>query len=139
MRISGPLYSMTAHGWLGSWVYRRHKIVLTPYPFGLFPRYLMSANYYSPLGWTYQMRRTWHGIVWVAERPPIGHNPRTPYQQFYRNVFGSGVKKWQSFPKEIKDIYKRLRYPVKASGYNRWLHYWMEDKRNQDPTKSCLE
>jgi len=138
MKISAPVYSLRAHGWFGGDMYHRLGVVFWPYPIGVFNRYLIQSIYYSPRGWIYQRRRTWHGPVWAAQKPSIPYNRRTPYQQFYRHVFASGITRWQGFSNLTKDVYRKLKFPKQASGFNRWLHYWLDDRRNKDFQKSSL-
>ena len=84
--------------------------------------------YYSPTGWCYQRRRTWHGCISIAERPPIGPNPQTEDQQANRMKIKYGVIAWQGMNPATKDYYNRLSFPRRASGYNRFLHYYLLGK-----------
>ena len=154
VRIDGPLLSLTARGWLGRTNYHNWGFVYNPYPIGLLnrrtiyclrgnppiwqtyhitafgprPYPLFIAQYYSNLGWCYQMRRTWHGIGWAAIRPPIGPNPRTQFQQQGRVYFGYGMGFWQSMPYFVRGFYNYLKNPRWMSGMNRFLHYYLFKK-----------
>lgn len=140
VKVGGPLLSLTAHGWLGRYTYARRGVVPTPYPIALlgflrFP-YRMPAwslrpyasfisQYYSRLGWIYQRRRTWHGIVWSAMKPPISAQPNTALQNAYKTRFGDAVRVWQGMSQATKDIYHHWTYPARASGYNRFLRWYL--------------
>lgn len=126
IKISWPVYSIRAHGWLGRYQYARFGLVGLPYPIGRFPRYLIQSMYYSPKGWCYQIRRTWHGIVNAAMRPPISAQPNTVIQYAYKQVFADAVHAWQSLTPEQKRVYHYYRYPVHASGYNRFLRWYLK-------------
>lgn len=128
VKVSWPCYSLSAHGWLGRDIYHRLGMVPNPYPVGALNPYLNHSVYYNVGGWCYQRRRTWHGIIYAAIRPPIPSNPQTASQQNWRAKFASGVALWQGMDEDTKDYYKKLRYPEKASGYNRFLHYYLLDK-----------
>jgi hypothetical protein len=143
VRLIGPLCHFEAHGWLGRYQYATKGLVRNAYPISFLPfisqPYRMPAfpfrpyppfifRYYSPKGWCYQLRRTWHGIIWSAIAPPISAQPKTPAQEANKTKFGDGVRIWQSMNQETKDYYVRLRFPVHASGYNRFLHYYMLGK-----------
>ena len=161
VKVTAPLLSLRAHGWLGQFVYRRLGLVSTSYPIGFFNfRYGLIAQagfwadkriawaatnwtwdgfrvnvlrsflsfYYSPQGWCYQSRRTWHGIISSAIHPPISVNPKNPYQLVCQNRFYAAVKAWQSLTEAQKDIYRAWTYPVHASGYNRFLSWFMNSR-----------
>lgn len=128
VKVSWPCYSLSAHGWLGKVSYHRRGFVTNAYPVGALNPYLVSAPYYSPVGWCYQRRRTWHGVIWSAIKPPVPSNPQTEEQQAWRAKFASGVALWQGMDEETKDYYNKLNYPEHASGYNRFLHYYLLDK-----------
>ena len=128
VRVVGPCYSLTAQGWLGRVTYGRLGMVVNPYPIAIVNPYLMSAAWYSRQGWVYQRRRTWHGIIWSAIRPPISAQPKTAAQQANKYKFGSAVHVWQGMNEETKDYYHHLRYPPHPSGYNRFIRMYMLDK-----------
>ncbi len=132
--------SLTARGWLGRHEYARFGLVRSPYPFALLGKihspYRMPAwglrpypsfihNYYSPKGWSYQMRRTWHGIVWSATRPQISAQPNTPLQNLYKQHFADAVAVWLGMSLATKNIYKSWTHPARASGYNRFLSWYL--------------
>ena len=128
VRVTAPLFSLSARGWLGRYTYARRGIVRQPYPIGFFPKELETPDLYSRKGWCYQRRRTWHGIIWAAIRPPISEQPRTPAQEANKVKFASAIRAWQGMNDTTKNYYRRLNYPVHASGYNRFIHYYMLDK-----------
>jgi hypothetical protein len=134
VKVTAPVYSLQARGWLGRYQYARLGLVSTPYPIGIFPRHLIHPSYYSPKGWTYQLRRTWHGIVWSAMRPPISAQPNTPIQYAYKQVFAAAVHAWQSLTPEQKRVYHYYRYPEKASGYNRFLRWYLKQNLKYVPS-----
>jgi len=125
VRVTGPCYSLTARGWLGKYTYARIGIVSLPYPIAIVNPYLMSGMYYSAKGWCYQRRRTWHGVIWAALRGYVPTNPQTSEQQAWRQVFANAILVWQSMTDATKDIYKKQRYPVHASGYNRFIRQYL--------------
>jgi hypothetical protein len=152
VKVPGPLLSLQAHGWFGRWAYGAHGVVKNPYPiallpklrlwdrttslgtalkywvpaFGLHPYPSFIAAYYSRLGWTYQMRRTWHGITWSAIHPPISAQPNTALQYAYKLRFADGVHLWQSMSDATKNIYHHWTYPVHATRYGRFMHWFLE-------------
>jgi len=141
VKVRGPMLSLTARGWFGGDGYGRVGVLVWPYPIALSPKihspYRMPAwslrpypsfisQYYSAIGWCYQRRRTWHGCVWSAFRPPISENPKSPYQLERQHLFYSAVKAWQGLTPEQKDVYNKWTYPVHASGYNRFIRWFMK-------------
>jgi len=92
---------------------------------GLRPYGPFISNYYSNLGWCYQRRRTWHGITHSPMRPPISKNKHTSKQTGRQWLFYNAVKAWQDFAQNEKDVYNRWRYPARASGYNRFIRWFM--------------
>jgi hypothetical protein len=166
-KIRGPLLSLEAHGWLGRYTYARIKAVPNPYPiallgrvhipyslwdrqifgvyhvpaFGLIPYPGFISRYYSPIGWCYQQRRTWHGLQPVFERPYITANPRTRDQEAWRQDLSEGMYKWASLSPDEKAKYKKYVYPVHATDFNRFLHEYLrimkkEYKKWADPLAS---
>ena len=93
--------------------------------FGLFPYPPFISQYYSVKGWIYQARRTWHGIIPIAKRANVPSEPGTPYQAGNWIAFAEAVKVWQSMEKEVKDLYNKMKYPEKASGYNRFISWYL--------------
>ena len=86
------------------------------------------SQYYSPIGWHYCRRRTWHGIIWIVTKPWIPTNPQTAKQQAWRQKLADAVAAWQGMNQTTKDYYNKLAYPVHMSGYNRFIHYYLKDK-----------
>ena len=125
VRITAPVYSLRASGWMGRGTYAHLGIVNLAYPIGIFPKWLMNSMYYSRLGWCYARRRTWHGCISIAMVPPISKQPNLPHQYQKKQDFAYGVHLWQKMNQETKDYYARLNYPARASGYNRFLHYYL--------------
>jgi len=128
VKVTGPLFSHSAGGWLGKYTYARTGLVANPYPIALINPYLNTGMYYSRIGWCYQRKRTWHGIIYSAMKPPISAQPKTPAQEANKAKFALAVLSWQGMNQTTKDYYHKLRYPVHASGYNRFIHYYMLDK-----------
>jgi len=93
--------------------------------FGLFPYPPFISQYYSATGWIYQARRTWHGVIAIAKRASLPPEPGTPYQVGNWAAFAEAVKIWQSMEKEVKDLYNKMKYPEKASGYNRFISWYL--------------
>ena len=134
------MLSITAAGWFCRRQYAVRGVVKSPYPIALlgflrFP-YRMPAwslrpypsfisMYYSPLGWCYQRRRTWHGMQPTVLRPPISKQPLTDAQNAWKQVFKQAVALWQSKSPAEKVVYEKYRFPVHASGYNRFLSEYL--------------
>ena len=116
MKVFMPLYGVGVRGLFG-----KH-----PYPIGVHLPVNLGP-YYHPYGWYYQMRRTWHGIVWAAHKYTKSTNPQFASQQKWREVFADGVSIWQGMSSQLKDIYEKWKYPVHASGFNRFLHYYLRE------------
>ncbi len=128
VKLRGPLFSLSAHGWLGKGVYKRLGLVTEPYPIGLLPDHLQNHIYYSPKGWCYQRCRTWHGIQPRAIRPPISENKKTEAQLVCQNKFADAISTWQSMNNVTKSYYRGLKYPLKMSGYNRFIRMYMNEE-----------
>jgi hypothetical protein len=152
VKMRGPLLSISAWGWLGRYNYKIDKVVVNPYPISLLGRirlwdrvtslgtvnkYFVPAfglrpypgfifQYYSVKGWCYTRRRTWHGIIPTAIRPPISAQPNTALQNAYKQRFADAVAAWQSMNPATKDLYHHWRYPVRASGYNRFISWYLK-------------
>ncbi len=141
VKVGGPLMSLEAHGWLGRSFYGRTGLVPTPYPIGflnaihipyriaafsLRPYPPFIASYYSGMGWYYSRRRTWHGSVWSAGRPPVSINKKSVFQLGYQTKVRNGVAAWLSMTDETKDIYHHWRHPARAAGYHRFLSYYLK-------------
>lgn len=132
-KIFMPGQSVRLRGWLGRCTYARRGVVHNPYPIGMYGLGFNISHYYSPLGWCYQVRRTWHGMQNVAERPPISEGTNTLERQVWRTAFGDAVSIWQGMDTGTKSIYHRERYPVKASGYNRFIRTYLRDIQAEMP------
>ena len=152
VRVRGPLGSITASGWLDKYFYRSYGIVRNPYPIGLLghihvpysnwitgingfysiPAFALSpysrfiAQYYSVKGWAYTMRRTWHGIDCVPIRAPTSNAPSKPDELKGQVVFQEAIELWQSMNQETKDIYKNWRTLDHASGYNKFISWYLK-------------
>ena len=140
VRIKGPLNHVTARGWLGRYMYQTHGVVKNPYPisflgkihipypipaFGLHPYPQFIAQYYSVKGWAYQMRRTWHGLQPVAMRPPDHNLPATPDVLAGQVLLKEAVGIWQGMNQQTKSVYNSWRNPVQASGYNKFISWYL--------------
>jgi len=128
VRVHGPLYSLSARGWLGKLLYRRRGVVRNPYPIALLPRGLKISLYYNYKGWCYQRRRTWHGIVWSAMKAYTPTNPNSPAQQARRLLFAQAVAAWQALTSAEQDEYNKRRYPPRIPGYNRFLREYLNNR-----------
>lgn len=139
VRVRAPLFSLTARGWLGAYMYARIGLVKNPYPIdlfafkeGLIPQHASNpaflAFYYSKKGWCYQRRRTWHGIIYAAMRPPISAQPKTPAQEANKAKFAQAVTAWQALTSLEKGVWNSYSYPKLPAGYGRFLSAYMKDK-----------
>lgn len=152
--IKGPLLSTQASGWLGKGVYKIHGIVPNPYPiahqgrinvpkgwslslFGntykipkwdLRPYPFFISQYYNKLGWTYEMRRTWHGLQSTARRTSFISNPNSLYQVAANLTMYDGRRQWASMTDNIKNLYNVMKYPERMSGYNRFIKLYIKEK-----------
>lgn len=127
VKLTGPLYSLSAHGWLGRYAYKMRGFVRCPYPIAFLNPHLMSSQYYSRLGWCYQLRRTWHGIIWSAMVPPISAQPKTGDQIWWEKVFADAVLGWQGLTGLEKGVWNSYNYPKHASGYNKFIRKYLKD------------
>lgn len=128
VRIKNPLFSEFARGWLGRGMYARLGVVLHPYPYGIGSFNFNQSAYYSKFGWTYQVRRTWHGMQNVAMRPAMYPDPGSPSQLAHQAFVAQGVAIWQAMPQALKDVYNRRKYPPHMAGYHIFLHYFISKK-----------
>jgi len=147
MKVQAPCLSLEAHGGLGLYTPLKKRPPLF-YPIALYPCFFypyarvlkpwydpdpsiyIKFDPYAPYnfyGWYYQLRRTWHGIIWAAIRNVPITNPQEPGQQTWRQVFADGVSIWQGMSNETQDIYNKLKYPRRMLGYNRFLHYYLKE------------
>jgi len=129
IRVPYSLWDRNIHGF-----YRMSAWALRPYPGFI-------SHYYSPRGWSYQRRRTWHGSVWSVGMPTGGVNPRYPNQQAWRSVFADAVEAWQVLTIDQKKIYNAYKYPWAPSGYNKYITWYLKEKIKEfkewsDPTAS---
>lgn len=133
VKVPGPLFSFFARGWLGKDTYKRRGVVPNPYPISFFgvnpPLCFATSVYYSRKGWCYQTRRTWHGLQPTAILPPISAQPKTLAQEAWKQVFADAVGIWQGMSEKTRDIYRAHRYPVVASGYNRFIRLYLRKMR----------
>ena len=153
MKVRGPIFSQVAHGWLGKTVYARTGVVVNPYPLAMLPFirrvYRMPAwgfrpypqfvsTYYSNIGWCYQERRTWHGMQPVIQRPSLNTARFTPLQDIYRTRWANAVLAWQGFNQATKDIYNKMQYPTKCTGFNRFMKQFIKTEPLEELTSSYL-
>ncbi len=153
VKIRGPLLSIEAHGWLGGYFYQTHFVNPFPYPisllgrirepyfmpaFGIRPYPSFIAQYYSPTGWEYNQRRTWHGMQPTASRSPglkrVWINPNDPYRVRFRDA----VTAWHTFNQTTKDIYNKLKYPPRMTGYNRFIRQYIKTQPLTPTTPSYI-
>ena len=122
----GPCYSITARGQFGIYVSAGVKRAPYPYPIGI---RVSGGGYshYHPYGWYYQLRRTWHGVIWAAHRYTPPTNPRSALQQGYRGMFADGVSNWHNLTDEEKTNYNQLKFPRRMTGFNRFMHYFLRE------------
>ena len=141
IRIKAPLFCLTAQGWLGNYTYKMRGVVPSPYPlgllghirfpyrmpaFGLKPYGPFIAQYYSNIGWCYQRRRTWHGIVYTPMKPPISKHINTPLRAPQKIRFAQAYAAWKLLSPAEKDYWERERYPVHCQGVNRWIRNYIK-------------
>jgi len=137
VRVRAPLFSLSAHGWLGRYTYGRLGIVKNPYPIDLFnfrgglisqyafnPAFL--SFYYNKKGWCYQRRRTWHGIIYSAMSPPISVQPKSGDQIWWEKIFADAVAGWHLLTGLEKGVWNSYSYPKHPSGYNRFIRSYLK-------------
>ncbi len=95
--------------------------------FGLRPDPDFISKYYSHTGWTYQMRRTWHGI-----QPTIGHQPlftdrQSIYQISRRWLFYYAKQALKTMSPATLNLYKLMRYPDHVLPENRFVRMYMRE------------
>jgi len=140
VKLRGPLNNTEARGWVGRRLYHRHGVVASPYPISFlgkihipypFPAFATNpysrfiAQYYSVKGWCYQQRRTWHGIQPMAMHPPDHQGPYSPAALAGQVAMSEAVSIWLAMPQTVKDIYNVWRHPVHASGYHRFISWYL--------------
>lgn len=107
-----PLYSIQAWGrFYGT------------YPFGSWNQNIPGHKDYA----IYQRRRTWHGVICIKEHYYKSSNPFHPNCVIGQNKFAAGVSYWQGLTTAEKKIYNSYTYPIRMSGYNRFLHYYLKN------------
>ena len=127
MKVFMPLYSIGAWGAFGLYhPGRSSKYPGFPYPIAVHLP-INLGPYFHCYGYYYQRRRTWHGRVWAAHKYTKPTNPQTTKQQNWRTVMADGVSIWQGMSQATKDIYEKWNYPRYASGFNRFLHYYLRE------------
>ena len=126
VKIGSPLYSLRAHGWLGRVYYGRTGKNLWNYPIGFFVSQGGSPSLYSEIGWCYQEYRTQDFTFSRAIRPPISEGTNTLERQVWRVVFHDAILVWQEMDEGTRDVYNKERYPVRMSGYNRFLRHYLQ-------------
>ena len=125
MRVQAPMLSLTAQGGFGIY-FPWKKGPIYHYPIALAPKF--PYHYcFSPYGYYYQRRRTWHGIIWAAHKytPPI--DPKNPAQLTRRQIFADAVLAWQNLTASEKAVYNKLKYPPYMSGYNKFLRKYLRE------------
>ena len=128
VKVFQPLGGIRVHGWLGRGLYARKGVVHNAYPIGRYGLGFNTSQYYSRLGWVYQVRRTWHGLQNVAARPSISEQPNTPAQQATKTVLTNGAAVWSGMDESLKDVYRRKASGKKFGGYNFFLSHYLTGK-----------
>jgi len=80
-------------------------------PFSCRPYPQFIGQYYSTAGWIYQRRRTWHGIIWIAEAGYLTPISATASQIANRKKFANAILSWQSLTGFQKGIWNSYSYP----------------------------
>lgn len=153
VRVSNPLYTQEAHGWFGNYTYHHRGVVPNPYPLGFgqhihVPYSLWARNifglyhvqafgvrpypgfigaYYNKLGWCYQRRRTWHGIIYSAISPPISAQPLTDLQNAYKTRFGDASLVWHQMSQNVQDVYNQVAKGQRFTGFNWWVKLYVKN------------
>lgn len=102
-----------------------------PYPyivgFNIYPS--SYKGLYNAEGWIYQTRRTWHGLICVAEKYYTPYNPRTVPQQNNRQKFADGVAEWHTMSDSQKKKYNDYaRKRGRISGFTYFMSLYMKDR-----------
>lgn len=149
--LGGKMYAKRAYI-RGVWFEPKH-VVVNPYPisllpsihipysfwnrgihgtykipaFGLHPYPAFISQYYSPMGWCYQRRRTWHGITWSPMKPPVSVQPNTGFQHAWKGIFHEGMYRLSLLTDAQKLVYNNYTYPKAASGANRFMSEFLKE------------
>jgi len=128
MKVFMPLYSIGAWGGFGLYHPGKSKYThpAAHYPIAVHLPVVLDP-YFHLYCYYYQRRRTWHGRVWAAHKYTKATNPQSTSQQNWRQVMADGVSIWQDMSSQTRDIYEKWNYPRYASGFNRFLHYYLRE------------
>lgn len=74
----------------------------------------------------YQRRRTKQGFSIVKMRYSMPPYVNTPIQQARRSKFADAVASWNELPFENQIVWNKKKYPLKMSGYNRYISWYMQ-------------
>jgi hypothetical protein len=69
-------------------------------------------------------KKYWYGPVITKYYEP--YQPETERQVFWQEYHAKAVHEWQSFTDEQKEIYNKMRYPPKNTGYGRFLSKYLK-------------
>lgn len=96
---------------------------------------------YYPWGYPYPFPKCYKGYR-IFQRIPTAFgikcytrsyfkptDKNTINQQYWRGWFASGIKEWYNLTQEAKEIYNNYGYPRQMSGYNKFLHYYLQTKK----------
>jgi hypothetical protein len=127
MKVFMPMYSLGARGGFGLYFPgKKYRHPASYYPIGVHLPVVLDP-YFHWYGYYYQLRRTWHGIVWAAQKYVKHSDPKTTKQLNWRQVFADGMSIWQGMSSQTKDIYEKWKFPTHMSGMNRFLHYYLRE------------
>jgi hypothetical protein len=154
VKVRGPLLSIEAHGWLGGYFYQTHFVNPFPYPisllgrirvpyslwdrgihgmyripaFAVFPYPGFISQYYSPTGWVYEQRRTWHGMQPTIRRAVWPLKQNVGKNDVYNQRFKNAILAWHALTQEEKDIYNKMKYPRRMQGVNRFIKLFIKSE-----------
>jgi len=92
------------------------------------PLYPIALTVRGAIGQVYIFQQRGH---WRSVMPYYyPYNPKTVAQQTWRNKFAYAVGYWQSFDNSTKAYYNALQYPNVMSGFNRYIHFYLNANKS---------
>lgn len=82
----------------------------------------------SPYAGVYQKRPRKGGQIFVRMKFHYPNDPKTTAQITQRTKFANAISSWQSLTLEEKNVYNRLQYPPRMTGFNRYIRLYMRDE-----------
>ena len=87
------------------------------------PMYPHALLVRGRVGYAYIFKQ--YGTRRIIGRYCYPYNTKSPAQLVRRNKFAYAVFYWQGFNDTTKEFYNSMTYPNVMSGYNRYIHFYM--------------